>query len=607
MTRSLIPLLAIIAGCNSKQVVEDAQCSDEEQGMFMACLSSGCSASYEQDLSGKDSCSVEGGGTVVSVEAGGECGFTSSGSCYVLCDCPDGVGVEFNTADREPQESPSEYEGDMAGECSDRADNDRDGLYDCADPDCAGSPDCAEGADTGNLPEDPDTGDTGGEDLAVDADGDGYAVEDGDCNDRNPAVNPAASDIVGDLIDQNCDGIDGTDMDRDGFASEASGGSDCDDFDATVNPDYGIRDVTDYVDSNCDGEDGLSYDYKALLLENMGIAGKGDFDGDGISDAVVYTFSSESSGWFIIFGSTLTSALSNRITVSDADVAFHLVTEIGWDFTVGDIDADGKDDIVWNYNNRAYLWLGSTISVQSNLIAGSNEDAQFYSGNTYNPYASAEIVPDLTGDGVADVVSFYSVSSGYAGEGRVYYPTVAGSINVATTVSGSPLWTLWSSLTVLGFDSNGNGKPEFRSRCYASSGGYWREGYRDMTDTDCNGYLNTFRPTMVLPDIDGDGDKELSDGYCVQNSSNFSDSSYCEYSFTGSVTAEQFLDVDGDGLMDFGESSGRVLTLDITGTASEQIALNTPANWNVTGDYNGDGVVDLVVGWSDGTNIVGIR
>jgi hypothetical protein len=163
----------------------------------------------------------------------------------------------------------------MAGECSDRADNDRDGLYDCADPDCAGSPDCAEGADTGNLPEDPDTGDTGGEDLAVDADGDGYAVEDGDCNDRNPAVNPAASDIVGDLIDQNCDGIDGTDMDRDGFASEASGGSDCDDFDATVNPDYGIRDVTDYVDSNCDGEDGLSYDYKALLLENMGIAGKG--------------------------------------------------------------------------------------------------------------------------------------------------------------------------------------------------------------------------------------------------------------------------------------------------------------------------------------------
>ncbi len=38
------------------------------------------------------------------------------------------------------------YEGDLPGECSDGADNDRDGLYDCADPDCAASPACS-GAD----------------------------------------------------------------------------------------------------------------------------------------------------------------------------------------------------------------------------------------------------------------------------------------------------------------------------------------------------------------------------------------------------------------------------------------------------------------------------
>ena len=35
-----------------------------------------------------------------------------------------------------------EYEGDEAGECSDEADNDRDGLFDCDDEGCAGSPDC---------------------------------------------------------------------------------------------------------------------------------------------------------------------------------------------------------------------------------------------------------------------------------------------------------------------------------------------------------------------------------------------------------------------------------------------------------------------------------
>ena len=36
------------------------------------------------------------------------------------------------------------WEGMTTGECSDEADNDGDGAYDCADSDCAGSPDCTE-------------------------------------------------------------------------------------------------------------------------------------------------------------------------------------------------------------------------------------------------------------------------------------------------------------------------------------------------------------------------------------------------------------------------------------------------------------------------------
>ncbi len=40
-----------------------------------------------------------------------------------------------------------EFEGDDPGECADDADNDRDGLFDCDDPECAGAAACQE-ADT---------------------------------------------------------------------------------------------------------------------------------------------------------------------------------------------------------------------------------------------------------------------------------------------------------------------------------------------------------------------------------------------------------------------------------------------------------------------------
>ena len=39
-------------------------------------------------------------------------------------------------------DSVDHFEGDEPGECSDGADNDQDGLFDCDDPNCAGSPDC---------------------------------------------------------------------------------------------------------------------------------------------------------------------------------------------------------------------------------------------------------------------------------------------------------------------------------------------------------------------------------------------------------------------------------------------------------------------------------
>lgn len=83
---------------------------------------------------------------------------------------------------------------------------------------------------------------------AGDGDGDGFTVEDGDCDDTDPSVHPGAPDTVGDDTDQDCDGVDGTDRDGDGLASRVSGGTDCDDLD----PEVGVPGPW-YVDGDGDG------------------------------------------------------------------------------------------------------------------------------------------------------------------------------------------------------------------------------------------------------------------------------------------------------------------------------------------------------------------
>jgi len=155
-------------------------------------------------------------------------------------------------------------EGTEAGDCTDGADNDADGLFDCDDDSCSGSPDC--------QPED-------------DADGDGYTTDDGDCDDTDADVYPGAIEVCDDAnVDEDCDGKTDdddesvsadslnawfVDADGDGYgtpdievlqcdapAGHVADDTDCDDSDAAVNP--GAAEVCDAddVDENCNGLSG---------------------------------------------------------------------------------------------------------------------------------------------------------------------------------------------------------------------------------------------------------------------------------------------------------------------------------------------------------------
>ena len=313
---------------------------------------------------------------------------------------------EFDTA---------EVEGD--------ADTDADGDTD-TDSDADGDSDADADADSDTDTDSDSDTDTDVEDL----DGDGWTVDEGDCDDGDRTVHPGGSETCLDGVDQDCDGVDpycamtgleeaharylatqddewlgyeltgAGDLDGDGYDDvvvSAGGHMHLGDNTGAVHIWYGphagdLR--SDAADVTWTGQNGGTYR----------VAVAGDVNDDGLADFVVVEPGDlvASGVAYVVLGPATAGG-----SLADADWVITGDSSLGaWTGTAGDIDGDGDDEVLVTSNDSlqrgvTYLFdspmAGSmTTSDAVAVIVGDaqNLHAQYSTGGT-----------DFTGDGVVDV------------------------------------------------------------------------------------------------------------------------------------------------------------------------------------------------------------
>ena len=278
--------------------------------------------------------------------------------------------------------------------------------------------------------------------LTIDADGDGFTLAQGDCDDANALINPDAQEEC-DGVDNDCDGeIDPLDLagelffldgDGDGFGGDevyacelpdgyVTDGGDCNDEDDEIFP-QAIEQCGDEIDQNCDGlidNEACFYtvnDAESWLRSDVsfpiGVGGTFvDSNGDGVLDVITHapatTLVSGGIASFQIFEGPLSGEISSleashRILLPNLGLS-------GGSVLSSDMNGDGQEDFIFalDRNNFGGENAGGVFLVfgpiETELSLEESYDAFWYGSiGSYAGY-SMDDLGDVTGDGLSDIV-----------------------------------------------------------------------------------------------------------------------------------------------------------------------------------------------------------
>lgn len=291
-------------------------------------------------------------------------------------------------------------------------------------------------------------------------------------------------------------------------------------------------------------------------------------------------------------------------------------------YAVGDIDGDGKPDVVVAAAN-ATAGLSVYRNTSSSGIFTFSQQS-FATGNIPNAVA----LGDMDGDGLIDVV----VAGNHNGVSVLKNQSVSGTVAFSPFVYPAPFGVADSVTSIAIGDIDGDGRPDLAIVHSKSNGPLVLSVY---LNTSTGGILSFAAGIDLVPgnapqhvlirDLDGDGKSDI----VVANTK---DTTISVFQNTGSGTALSFItttyrtgpgptmiavgDLDGDGKVDLAVSNSGDYTLFGSNTVS--VLLNTSGSslsfaaaatyttgtnpkGMAIGDMDGDGKPDLVTGDNAGT------
>jgi len=423
-----------------------------------------------------------------------------------------------------------------------------------------------EGADDGGS-----TGDDGSTEV-VDEDGDGFSVEDGDCDDADPTVNPGAEDSAADGTDQDCDGLDGPDADGDGAVDADAMGDDCDDTDPTLNPHDEDSDGVSTCDGDCDDADPDTF--PGAAPNDSPTACMTDVDGDD-------------------YGSTTPAAAVEPGTDCDDSLAsIHPdASDAGWT----DTNCDGEHSVDPAVTGVVYTTVESSSS-----------------GNPTGMKQSIALTDDLDGDGRAEVLLSANGDNTLAYEGgaaALFLSSLAGSATSLDYTDADAIWMGEEDSQVVGSATT--------SGALATVGDVDGGGVSDLVigaqRSDVDGYSFSGQVFVVYGETLAAGTFSVNDADLVISAERSREYLGCALAGAG--------DIDDDGLADLmlgawgaeqgGYNAGAVyLFLGDTLSGATEL-LQSDADVVVVGetagdysgnamvgdlDFDGDGLADVVLG-----------